>query len=73
MNEINHLTIALAISGNLTAIIPNAYIDFFDNSESTSVTYLWLNYIYSPSSFNISPRLLSEAIRANISSFKNLL
>ena len=45
MNEINHLTIALAISGNLTAIIPNAYIDFFDNSESTSVTYLRLNYL----------------------------
>jgi hypothetical protein len=40
INEISHLTIALAISGNLTAIIPNAYIDFFDNSESTSVTYL---------------------------------
>ena len=40
INEISHLTIALAISGSLTAIIPNAYIDFFDNSASTSVTYL---------------------------------
>ena len=44
MNDINHFTIALAISGNRTAIIPNAYIDFFDNSASTSVTYLNYNF-----------------------------
>ena len=65
-NVHNYLTIALAIFGNLIAILPKACIDLLDISLSTSVTY-------SPSSFSISPKLISLAISDKIDNLRNLL